>query len=67
MMAPTNKILNTLRDRISKVKENEVVFDKAKQLKQYDLTNISTRIEKNLEKSRDLKDKKRQAKETFYG
>jgi len=39
-MAPTNKIINSLKERITKVKSEETVFDKDKQLKQYDLTNI---------------------------
>jgi len=29
-MAPTNKIINSLRDKITKVKSNETVFDKDK-------------------------------------
>ena len=66
-MAPTNKIINSLRDKITKVKSKETVFDKDKQLKQYDLTNIKVKIEGNLEKQKSLRDKKRQCKEEFYG
>lgn len=32
-MAPTNKIINALRDKISVVKGKESVYDKEKQLK----------------------------------
>jgi len=32
-MAPTNKIINALKERIGKVKSEEGVFDKDKQLK----------------------------------
>lgn len=39
-MAPTNKIINSLKERIDKVKASDSEFDKDKQLKQYDLTNI---------------------------
>jgi len=66
-MAPTNKIINSLRDKITKVKSKETVFDKDKQLKQYDLTNIKVKIEGNLEKQKSLRDKKRLCKEEFYG
>ena len=48
-MAPTKKIINSLKDKITAVKKEESVFDNAKQLKQYDLTNISSSIEKCLE------------------
>lgn len=66
-MAPTNKIINSLKVRINKVKGEESVFDKDKQLKQYDLTNIRVGIDKVMEKKRDLINKKRLAKEDFYG
>ena len=66
-MAPTNKIINSLKDRISKVKANDSEFDKDKQMKQYDLTNIKVQIDKIMEKKRALIDKKRQIKEEFYG
>ena len=66
-MAPTNKIINSLKERINKVKSEETVFDKDKQLKQYDLTNIRVQIDKIMEKTRDLRNKKRQIKEDFYG
>jgi len=66
-MTPTNKIINSLKEKIGKVKKNESVFDVAKKLKQYDLVNISTKIEKLLEKIRDFKKQKVEAKETFYG
>lgn len=66
-MAPTNKIINSLKERINKVKSEESVFDKDKQLKQYDLTNIRVQIDKVMEKTRDLRNKKRQIKEDFYG
>jgi phosphoglycerol transferase MdoB-like AlkP superfamily enzyme len=66
-MAPTNKIINSLKGRIDKVKSEESVFDKDKQLKQYDLTNVRVQIDKVMEKKRDLITKKRQAKEDFYG
>lgn len=66
-MAPTNKIINSLRDKITKVKSNETVFDKDKQLKGYELTNIKVKIEGNLEKQKSLRDKKKELKEDFYG
>ena len=66
-MAPTKKIINSLRDKITAVKKEESVFDNAKQLKQYDLTNISSSIEKNLEQQRAHKKKKYDLKEEFYG
>ena len=66
-MTPTNKIINSLKEKIGKVKKNESVFDVAKKLKEYDLVNISTKIEKLLEKIRDFKKQKIEAKETFYG
>lgn len=43
------------------------MFDKDKQLKQYDLTNIKVQIDKSMEKTRDLRNKKREIKEEFYG
>ena len=66
-MAPTNKIINSLKDRISKIKNTDTAFDKEKQLKQYDLTNIKVQIDKIMEKKRAMIDKKRQIKEEFYG
>ena len=66
-MAPTNKIINALKDKIAKVKSKESVFDKDKQLKQYDLTNIKVKIDKVFEQIRDLKNKKYRCKEDFYG
>ena len=66
-LAPTNKIINSLKEKIGKVKDKESVFDKEKQLKQYDITNISTKIEKVLERTRALKQKKYDLKEAFYG
>ena len=66
-MAPTNKIISSLKDRITKVKANDSEFDKDKQMKQYDLTNIKVQIDKIMEKKRSLIEKKRQLKEDFYG
>lgn len=66
-LAPTNKIISSLKEKITQVKKKESVFDQSKKLKEYDLINISTRIEKVLDQIRDLKIKKREAKETFYG
>ena len=66
-MAPTNKIIRALNERINKVKEEDNVYDKKKQSKQYDLTNIKTRINVVLERQRDLKEKRRKVKEDFYG
>ena len=66
-LTPTNKIVNSLKERIGKVKGEESVYDKEKQLKTYDLTNISTKIEKNLEDQRAIKTKKNELRETFYG
>ena len=66
-MVPTNKIINSLKDTISKVKSKEQNFDKDKQLQQYDLTNKGIEIEKSLEKQRNLKKKKYELKEEFYG
>jgi len=66
-MAPTNKIINSLKERVSKIKAQESVFDNAKQLKQYDLTNLNVKIDKNIEHSRALKNKKYELKEDFYG
>lgn len=56
-----------MKEKIGKVKDKESVFDKEKQLKQYDITNISTKIEKVLERTRALKQKKYELKEAFYG
>ena len=66
-MVPTNKIINSLKETISKVKSKEQNFDKDKQLQQYDLTNKGIEIEKSLEKQRNLKKKKYELKEEFYG
>lgn len=66
-MAPNNKIISKLKERIDQVKSEESVFDKDKQLKQYDLTNIKVQIDKSMEKTRDLRNKKREIKEEFYG
>ena len=66
-IAPTNKIIRALNERINKVKAEDNVYDKQKQSKQYDLTNIKTRINVVLERQRDLKEKRRKAKEDFYG
>lgn len=64
---PTNKIIKALKEKISKEKSSENVFNNEKLLKQYDLTNLSTKIEKNLELTRNLKNKKVELKEEFYG
>lgn len=66
-MAPTNKIINSLKERIGKIKSTDTEFDKEKQLKQYDLTNLKVQIDKIMEKKRAMIDKKRQIKEDFYG
>ena len=49
-MVPTNKIINSLKTSIAKVKSKESAFDKDKQLQQYDLTNIGIEIDKVMEK-----------------
>lgn len=45
-MVPTNKIINSLKDTISKTRNKDSAFDKDKQLQQYDLTNKGIEIEK---------------------
>ena len=45
-MVPTNKIINSLKDTISKTRSKDSAFDKDKQLQQYDLTNKGIEIEK---------------------
>lgn len=64
---PTNKIIGRLKDRIDTVKKSESVFVNEKKLKEYDLINVGKQIEDVLEKIRNLKKKKWDAKETFYG
>ena len=66
-MAPTNKIINALRDKIALVKGKESVYDKDRQSKTYELTNIKVKIDQGFEKIRDLKKKKNDCKEDFYG
>ncbi len=48
-LTPVNQIVNALKEKIGQVKSQESVYDKEKQLKQYDLTNVGTKIEKNFE------------------
>ena len=66
-MTTTNNKIKSLKDKISKLKNEESVLDQFKKIKEYELINIGVRIEKNFETIRDLKKKKREAKETFYG
>lgn len=48
-LTPVSQIVNALKEKIGQVKGQESVYDKEKQLKQYDLTNVGTKIEKNFE------------------
>ena len=43
-MEPTNKIIRALNEQITKVKQEDNVFNDKKQSKQYALTNIKTKI-----------------------
>mmetsp|Transcript_25986 Transcript_25986/g.34794 ORF Transcript_25986/g.34794 Transcript_25986/m.34794 type:complete len:160 (-) Transcript_25986:1376-1855(-) len=66
-LAGPNKIIASLKQRITDQKGEENKFDCSKKLQQYDLTNVSTRIEKCLEKTREFNKKKYDLKEAFYG
>lgn len=66
-MNPTSKIIAQIKQKIDEVKKSDNVYVERKKLKEYDLINVNKKIEDLLEKINQLRQKKRLAKETFYG
>lgn len=66
-MAPTNKIIASLKERIGKEKEKESGFEKDRLLHRNEQTTITARMDKIRDQIGALRDSKRAAKEAFYG